>query len=1136
MSISSNILQTHYDIISECISYGDIAALTKYINDFPLFLASHNLRTESAGVSTVGILSSGSLSTVSTVVPISSSSVHHPIRIYYPYLLHLSIHYDSIPIIQLLLNTGYLSSTKDTNGWTVYDLCIYYGKRYLLSVIFHSPLSTTSSTPKGTENNNNYPDDNGITESIYPSSYHNRVLGPNEYQLYLTLGSLGTVNGTQNTSPIYLNYTEEKNGMNNYRSYVTTDKMERSYVSATVTAEMDTEHDSSSRIERYCLNGYRLYPVHQALSIASEPLTASHSNWSTKPVPVLSCPIPQRYRYYNGKIDNGIDVLTVNEKKFTKDGYTVLNTDKGDSDTMIFTVQDIQNCSVRLQLFSNTESYESECRNSYCLGEGLISSHQFTQPTSTGTVTPWSNGLENLASLRNLSGSESSGLSPLPSTFRLSGQLVVPLMQSVTDSRTNNPRLRIVGEITLRYLFVRGGQSILNPLYSNFTRSNGSSCTKNQKEEGIVLSSIDQPIPSGGTPESLRVTNAILAANHPSSSTVSLSSTTNVQLPLLLKKDYWTTRTRIFGHRGSGADNAAIVQSSENKIVTSSATLAESTLSTNNSITRRTHILENTLLSFIEASKAGAEFCEFDVQLSRDGHPIIHHDWTLALPANTATNNICINGNDIVYDSSKGYHHYSSSYGFPSSTTVTSTAVHFPTSSSSVSSQSSSLFDNQAVSASIRVPITHLTLAQIRSLTPRAMTNGSVIDEFELAKAADESNSNYVPINSSSSSTSSALFIPNTNNGIVKSTSMKKNRLSGIKIGEEETAPCIGTVPNTISSNNEKGEVVVPATLSTSFSSSTSTLSVDNHKGNVNNASTSNRSVSRSRPPLPHPVLTGDVSTGINSSITFSPSSSGVSSSPLYNNPILFSPPRSPDSSASSLNNRTLAALGLDTGRADITRLSVSYHYGLRDAFTTLEETLNRVPRECGFNIEVKYATTMETALFGLRQLERNIFVDRILDVIAHVEGSYLLRTDGSTSSSRTEPSVKAILKPRSILFSSFDPDICLLLARKQAYYPVFLLTEAGTPSEPNPDPRMNSLYGAQRWAKFTGLLGIVSHTKPLGESFRTLQELQNIQKLIVGTYGAMNNNPEYVRHQIDRGVNIVIVDHVAHVRKHTTL
>jgi glycerophosphodiester phosphodiesterase len=82
---------------------------------------------------------------------------------------------------------------------------------------------------------------------------------------------------------------------------------------------------------------------------------------------------------------------------------------------------------------------------------------------------------------------------------------------------------------------------------------------------------------------------------------------------------------KLIGHRGVGAEKYA---------------QATPTL------TRRTHIQENTVLSFVTASKSGADFIEFDVQVkrnemplsfpphfhffwtqvTRDGHPVIHHD------------------------------------------------------------------------------------------------------------------------------------------------------------------------------------------------------------------------------------------------------------------------------------------------------------------------------------------------------------------------------------------------------------------------------------------------------------------------------------------------------------------------------
>ena len=86
---------------------------------------------------------------------------------------------------------------------------------------------------------------------------------------------------------------------------------------------------------------------------------------------------------------------------------------------------------------------------------------------------------------------------------------------------------------------------------------------------------------------------------------------------------------KLIGHRGVGAEKYAQATPTS---------------------TRRTHIQENTVLSFVTASKSGADFIEFDVQVrqvaiassvvspwilfallfnlqvTRDGHPVIHHD------------------------------------------------------------------------------------------------------------------------------------------------------------------------------------------------------------------------------------------------------------------------------------------------------------------------------------------------------------------------------------------------------------------------------------------------------------------------------------------------------------------------------
>ncbi|KAI5077482.1 hypothetical protein GOP47_0007306 [Adiantum capillus-veneris] len=66
----------------------------------------------------------------------------------------------------------------------------------------------------------------------------------------------------------------------------------------------------------------------------------------------------------------------------------------------------------------------------------------------------------------------------------------------------------------------------------------------------------------------------------------------------------WQSKLAIIGHRGCG------------KNITTGASEGD----------LRPSIMENTVLSFNMAARHGADFVEFDVQVTKDGHPIIFHD------------------------------------------------------------------------------------------------------------------------------------------------------------------------------------------------------------------------------------------------------------------------------------------------------------------------------------------------------------------------------------------------------------------------------------------------------------------------------------------------------------------------------
>ena len=97
----------------------------------------------------------------------------------------------------------------------------------------------------------------------------------------------------------------------------------------------------------------------------------------------------------------------------------------------------------------------------------------------------------------------------------------------------------------------------------------------------------------------------------------------------------------------------------------------------------------------------------------------------------------------------------------------------------------------------------------------------------------------------------------------------------------------------------------------------------------------------------------------------------------------------------------------------------------------------------------------------------------------------------------------------RNIIFSSFHPDICLLLSFKQPSIPIFFLTDAGT--SPVGDIRASSLQEAIRFASRWNLLGVVTAAEPLVISPRLVKVVKE-SGLVCVSYGTLNNDPDNVK------------------------
>ena len=179
----------------------------------------------------------------------------------------------------------------------------------------------------------------------------------------------------------------------------------------------------------------------------------------------------------------------------------------------------------------------------------------------------------------------------------------------------------------------------------------------------------------------------------------------------------------------------------------------------------------------------------------------------------------------------------------------------------------------------------------------------------------------------------------------------------------------------------------------------------------------------------------------------------------------------------------------------------------IKAPFTTLEQMFTQIPESVGFNIEMKYPMLHESEEqeMDTYAVELNSFVDTVLT------------------------KVYDLAKQRNVIFSSFNPDICLLLSFKQPSIPVLFLTDAGTTAVG--DIRASSLQEGIRFASRWNLLGVVCAAEPLVLSPRLVKVVKE-SGLVCVSYGTLNNDPATVGVQVREGIDAVIVDSVLAIRK----
>ena len=156
----------------------------------------------------------------------------------------------------------------------------------------------------------------------------------------------------------------------------------------------------------------------------------------------------------------------------------------------------------------------------------------------------------------------------------------------------------------------------------------------------------------------------------------------------------------------------------------------------------------------------------------------------------------------------------------------------------------------------------------------------------------------------------------------------------------------------------------------------------------------------------------------------------------------------------------------------------------IQGVFPKFEQLFTDLPESIAFNVEMKYPMLWEAEdrNMDIYAPEINTYIDIVLKTIYRLGGK------------------------RSITFSSFSPEVCILLSLKQKDYPILFLSKAG--SIPVGDIRCSGLQQSIRFARRWNLAGIVILSDPLVMCPRLIGYAKSAG-LKVCSYGPLNNKPE---------------------------
>ncbi|GLC45162.1 hypothetical protein PLESTB_000428700 [Pleodorina starrii] len=217
------------------------------------------------------------------------------------------------------------------------------------------------------------------------------------------------------------------------------------------------------------------------------------------------------------------------------------------------------------------------------------------------------------------------------------------------------------------------------------------------------------------------------------------------------------------------------------------------------------------------------------------------------------------------------------------------------------------------------------------------------------------------------------------------------------------------------------------------------------------------------------------------------------------------------------------------------------------DSIPTLEAVFSALPPEVGFDIEIKMTTGDDVVHTPSEEVER--MLNAILPVVHRCASSTSSSTSAAAAAAApsgaspppsplptahlTDPQPQPQQEPqphpqrRRIMFSSFDPDVCVELRRRQSAHPVYYLSGCGLYS--HADARRTSIPAALSFAAEAGMRGIVLPASVLLKNMDMVESASR-SRLELMTYGLENNDLDSLKAQADAGVVAAIVDEVAGV------